>query len=78
MNVTAKPIVWEEDKSNKHWHDSVYGVWIAYDENDPIGQEYTAGWGEGDAESFGTLKEAMDWCQEQLDTWIAKVAVFTD
>lgn len=77
LRITEKPIVWEAHQNNEHWHDSVYGVWISYDEHDQPGEEYTDGWGEGDTESFSTLEEAKEHLQIMLDEWISKVAVVT-
>jgi hypothetical protein len=75
MKITAKPPKWQME--GKHGlHDSRYGFYISFhtdEEDEP--EPYHASWGEGDSDSFKTLKEAQDWCQEEIDNYIARNAL---
>lgn len=74
LRITAKPIVWDLTGRNS-CHDRVYGVHIYYDEDDVEGEQYTAIWGEETSKSFATEDDAKKWCQEQVNEYVAKVAV---
>lgn len=72
--VSAKPLEWKEQDgagAELELYEPKMGFWINGDpsEEDPD-YRYTAGWGEGDSESFATLDEAKQWCQDQANAFI--------
>lgn len=78
LRITAKPIVWDEVKDVANWMltEPVYGFHI---EQDLLGtvSGYNASWGECDEQNFEYLEDAKQWCQEQINAWVAKVSVVT-
>lgn len=80
----AKPIVWEHTQSKyverpwQEWHDSRYGYHIEYDPGEDKSDLYIATWGEGDPESFETLAEAQEWCQDEMNSWVADNVLIVD
>jgi hypothetical protein len=72
VNVKASPIEWIEDSNDVEWYDSRFGFHIIReDQNEP----YWACWGEGPQETFESLQEAQEWCQEAIDAWIREFVV---
>lgn len=78
--IRAKPLQWAEAMycGGREWADKAHGFHIGYDDDEPEDQRYYAAWGEDDPERFATLEDAQDWCQSELDTWIAKNAIIVD
>lgn len=69
--IVAKPLEWRQD-SAEQWTDDHHGFSIMYDRDDEL--PYSAAWGEGDAEQFASLAEAMAWCQAQIDAYFGRHA----
>jgi len=67
--VKAKPLVWKE--SPGQWDEHGFGFSVSLNiEGDST--QYDASWGEGDADTFPTLKNAQEWCQKNADDFAAK------
>lgn len=76
--VTAKPIKWEKDAYPDEYWDCEYGFHIQVEpEDENEDRRFVATWGDGEPESFPTLKKAQQDCQRQIDEWVASIAVVT-
>lgn len=82
--VTARPIVWDHQTGGgkyqpwQEWTESSYGFHIEFRPEDDAELPYQASWGEGDAESFATVDEAKQWCQDHINAWMAANALIVD
>lgn len=72
--IVARPLEWEEHQSGQQWTDKRCGFCIIFAPEDDADKPFNAAWGEGDSESFATLDEAKEWCQKEIDGWIAQLA----
>jgi hypothetical protein len=79
VKITARPIEWKAHKNSREWHESRYGFYIALvdDDEEPADERYRAAWGEDDSQGFASLEAAQTWCQQEIDRWVASVAVVT-
>lgn len=77
VTVTAKPVQWEAARNSREWHDTRYGFYITLDDEEPADERYRAAWGEDDSLGFASLDDAQTWCQQEIDRWVASVAVVT-
>ena len=83
VTVSAKPIVWETEgpqnpEGKQDWNEIRYGFWISLDpDGGATMYPYLAAWGEGDEDTFETLAEAQEWCQQSIDDWVGDNAVLT-
>lgn len=77
FTVVAKPIVWEPSGDGQQWDERQYGFSITYDPGEGDDYKYHASWGEGPEDSFGTLAEAQQWCQDYADGWVRECALVT-
>lgn len=75
--LRARPLEWEPDgepsASHDAWCAKHMGFIIIFDGHMPEGKQFEASWGD-DAERFGTLEAAEQWCQDQADAWVREVA----
>lgn len=77
FTVTAKPLEWAETAPPGQWDDALYGFIITHDPEEDDDYKYHASWGEGPEDSFATLTEAQQWCQEQADALVRDWALVT-
>jgi len=72
--LCAKRLKWQEEPTRsqveKWWNEGQWGFSIHFDMSLDEGKVYSAAWGEGDSEQFGSLRAAKRWCQEQADAFI--------
>lgn len=73
--ATAKRIEWAETTPPGQWDDTRYGFTITHNQDEDEGYRYHASWGEGPEDSFATLEEAQQWCQEQADDLVRDWAI---
>lgn len=75
--ISAKPLKWEND--NFEWYDeNGCGFFIRWDPLEPDTElQYSAAWGEGEDEHFGSLEDAQAWCQRTIDSWVRENSVIT-
>ncbi len=82
--IRARPLEWDEQPEyqmsmgEKEWTDKRMGFHIGFYPEEPVGERYCAAWGEGDPERFGTLDEAKQWCQSEVDAWVRENAVIVE
>lgn len=74
--VRPKPIDWTYECGRgapgfQEWTDNRYGFHIRLS-REISATPYIAGWGEDDPEEFATLEEAQQWCQQQIEAWVAE------
>lgn len=78
FTVSAKPLEWKETEQGEQWDDSQFGFSITYSADDSEEHQYHyayyASWGEGPSDSFTTLEEAKQWCQDEADALVRKWA----
>lgn len=78
-HLRARPLEWEPDgePSARYalWHENRMGFYVAFDADEPEGEQFAAAWGEGDPEQFSTLEAAQQWCQQQADDWVRDNAI---
>lgn len=79
VTITARPIEWDAHKNSREWHENRYGFYITLvdDDEQPAEDRYRAAWGEDDSQGFASLEDAQTWCQQEIDRWVASVAVVT-
>ena len=77
VTITAQPVEWDAAKNAREWHDTRYGFYITLDDEAEADDRFRAAWGEGDSEGFASLEAAQAWCQQEVDQWVASVAVVT-
>lgn len=70
---SARPLEWDLHESGEQWTDKHHGFCILIEPEEA--DAYCASWGEGDAEQFKTLEQAMAWCQRELDAWVRRYVV---
>jgi len=68
--ISAKLITWEPTANEQQWDDRRYGFSITYDPGEADDYKYYASWGEGPEDSFATLEEAQQWCQNLADALV--------
>lgn len=77
LTLAAKPLEWEGEEPE--WNDADgLGFFIGFDLEHGPGCEYYASWGEGPEDSFGSLDEAKEWCQETIDSWVRERAMIAE
>lgn len=71
--LCAKRLKWRavpqySNEAEQWWNECQWGFWIRFDLSEDV--PYSAAWGEGDSEQFGSLRAAKRWCQDQADAFI--------
>ena len=73
--LKAKPLQWN-DSSGEWLSDDDWGFHIQL--NVENGLVYEASWGEGPQDDFTSFDEAVKWCQQFADEYVAKVAMLAE
>ncbi len=76
--LCAKPLIFDPSRvypdGSQEWSEREMGFYVGFDPEEPEEDRYMASWGEGDPETFPTLDEAQQWCQNEADEWVRKTA----